>query len=661
MAENQKIRLKPLPEALAAAKPATAHTIQKNNSIMAALPLEDRKSFENACRGFLASISPLTIVRPTDGKKTYDLTGLSFLAENAPSTANPSLWRQAQLNALNHGLFEVTDGVYQVRSFDLGNMTLVRGETGWIVIDPLTSAESSKAALQLAFEHLGKRPVVAVIFTHSHVDHFAGIHGVIDPEDVASGKIAVIAPDHFVKASLSENVLAGNVMRRRAIYMYGNTLPHSPLGFITNGLGALLSMGSTGFVVPTDIVRETGESRMIDGVEIMFEMTPDSEAVSEFVFYFPRFRALCMSEITSHHLHNVYTPRGAQVRDALAWANHINGAIELFGNKTEVLFASHHWPVWGRTSVNDFLKQQRDLYKYIHDQTLRLANHGFNKEEIAEQLKLPQSLSQNFSNRDYYGTVSHNAKAVYVKYLGYFDGNPANLNPLPQTDAATHYVDFMGGPEAVIDKARLSFDRGEYRWVAQVMNHVVMSNPDHIPARALLADAYEQLGYQAESGPWRNFYLTGALELRFGIPAASSEKISKNIVSGMPLENVFQALAIRLNGPKAEGKRFAFNIHFTDLGQPYLMTVENAVLNAFSNRRDPHPTATLTLSALDFKYLMTGLTRATDLMDAGKLAVDGDAAALIDFAGLLDQFNQHFPIVTPRDRQNSPGGHDPLP
>ncbi len=544
-----------LPEELSHPKPASEHTIKKNAAVLKELPFEDRGSFENAGRGFIASISPLTITRPTDGKITYDLSDLSFLTGEAPSTANPSLWRQAQLNALHHGLFEVVDGIYQVRSFDLGHMTLVRGETGWIVIDPLTSTESSQAALDLANKHLGHRPVRAVIFTHSHADHFAGVLGVIDPEEVTSGKVAVIAPDQFVKAALSENVLAGNVMRRRANYMYGHSLPHSPQGFITNGLGALLSLGSTGFVVPTDIIKETGETRVVDGVEIVFQMTPDTEAVSEFVFYLPQFRALCMSEITSHHLHNVYTPRGAQVRDALAWSNQINQSIDLFGDKLEVQFGSHHWPVWGQEAVIEYLKQQRDLYKYIHDQTLRLANHGYTKEEIAEQLKLPESLARNFSNRDYYGTVSHNAKAVYVKYLGYFDGNPANLNPLPPVEASRRYVDYMGGAEAVITKAQKSFDEGDYRWAAQVLNHVVLSEPDNAQARALLADTYEQMGYQAESGPWRNFYLTGALELRHGIPEASPGKMSPGMVQGLPLENVFQALAVRLNGPKAEGKR----------------------------------------------------------------------------------------------------------
>jgi alkyl sulfatase BDS1-like metallo-beta-lactamase superfamily hydrolase len=648
MAANDLTHPSALPEELAAPKPATEHTVKKNTAVLKELLFDDRRSFENAKRGFIASISPLTISRPTDGKITYDLSKLSFLSGEAPSTVNPSLWRQAQLNALYPGLFEVVEGIYQIRSFDLGHMTLVRGETGWIVIDPLTSAESAQAALQLADEHLGYRPVTAVIFTHSHADHFAGVLGVSSLEDFKNGNVAVIAPDGFVTASLSENVLAGNVMRRRSGYMYGSALPHSPQGFITNGLGAVLSQGSTGFVEPTDIIKKTGETRVIDGVEFVFQMTPDTEAVAEFVFYLPQFRALCMSEITSHHLHNVYTPRGAQIRDALAWSNQINESIDLFGDKLEVQFGSHHWPTWGREEVIEYLKQQRDLYKYIHDQTLRLANHGYTKEEIAEQLRLPATLARNFSNREYYGTVSHNAKGVYVKYLGWFDGNPTNLNPLPPKEAAKRYVNYMGGAEAIITQARKSFDQGEYRWVAQVMNHVVLSDPENIQARALLADAYEQLGYQAESAPWRNFYLSGAFELRHGLPAGRTEKMSKGMVQGVPLENMFKALAVRLNGPKAEGKRLAFNLVFTDLEQPYLMTVENSVLNAFRNQQDSHQTAKLKLSSLDFKYLMTGLITAADLFTEDKLVLEGDLERLLEFAGLFDQFNPFFPIVTPR-------------
>lgn len=638
-----------LPNDLAESKPATRHTQAANAAVLAALCFEDRRDFENASRGFIASLDPLTIKRLRDGKTIYDLSDMSFLSDDAPPSANPSLWRQAQLLTRYCGLFEIIEGIYQIRSFDLANMTLIRGKSGWIVIDPLTSAESSKAALDLANEHLGQRPVTAVIYTHSHIDHFGGVMGVIDPDDVASGRVAVIAPEHFVKESLSENILAGNVMQRRATYMYGNLLPHSPKDFITDGLGPDLSMGSVGFVAPTDIIKKTGETRVVDGVEVEFQMTPGSEAVSEFVFCFPQFGALCMSEITSRHLHNVYTPRGAQVRDALAWAYQINESIDRFGSRLEVLFASHHWPIWGREEAVNYLNKQRDLYKYIHDQTLRLANHGYTKEEIAEQLELPDSLAKEFYNRGYYGTVSHNAKAVYVKYLGYFDGNPANLNPLPPSESAKSYVNYMGGAEAVLAKARESFKNGEYRWVAEVMNHVVMADPEHIHARGLLADTYEQLGYQAESGPWRNFYLCGALELRRGVPRGSAPRMSEAVARGIPIENMFQAMAVRLNGPKAADKHFAFNIDFTDLDETYLMTLENAVLNAFPGRRDKEPSASLRLTSLNFKRLMIGAASASDMITDGILVLEGDPVLFDEFISLFDQFIRRFPIVTPRD------------
>jgi alkyl sulfatase BDS1-like metallo-beta-lactamase superfamily hydrolase len=633
-----------------ASKDATERTKRANAAMRSQLPFEDRQSFRNAARGFIATLDDVIITRPKDGKITYDLTDMKFLSEDAPDTANPSLWRQAQLNAFHHGLFEVVDGIYQVRSFDISNMTLVRGDTGWLIIDPLTSAESSKAALDLASRHLGSRPVVGVIYTHSHADHFAGVLGVIDPNDAVSGKVPVIAPEHFVKESLSETVMAGNVMHRRATYMYGNLLPHSPRGFITDSLGANLSIGTTGFIPPNDTVIETGETRTIDGIEIVFQMTPDTEAVSEFVFYLPQFKALCMSEITSHHLHNVYTPRGAQIRDALAWADQINTSIELFGDKLEVQFATHHWPTWGREAVTDYLEKQRDLYKYIHNETLRLANHGYTKEEIAEEITLPESLACDFSCRGYYGTVSHNSKAVYVKYLGYFDGNPAHLNPLPPVESAGRYVEYMGGAEAVIHKARCSFDEGDYRWVAEVLNHVVFAEPDHMQARALLADTYEQLGYQAESGPWRNFYLSGALELRHDVPIGSTVLVSKGTARGIPMENLFQIMGVCLNGPKAAGKVLSFNISFTDIKETYLMTVKNAVLNVFSGKQDPKANAKVNLSSQDFKFVMLGIAKAVDLIAAGNLTLEGDAAALIDFVGLFDQFKRRFPIVTPRPR-----------
>ncbi len=637
----------PLPPELAEPKSATPHTQRANARVRELLPFEDVRSFDNAAKGFIASIEPMTIARD-DGRVVFDLSKVGFLTGEAADTVNPSLWRQAQLNAQHTGLYEVVEGLYQVRSFDIANMTLIRGATGWIVIDPLTSAESSSAALQLANEHLGERPVVAVIHTHSHADHFAGVLGVVDADDVESGRVQVLAPEHYVNEALSENVLAGNVMNRRATYMYGNLLPASPTGFVTTGLGAAISMGSTGFVVPNDIVANTGETRTIDGIEIEFQMTPGTEAPAEMVFYFPQFKALCMSEITSHHLHNLYTPRGAQIRDALAWANQINESIELFGDRLEVQFASHHWPIWGRAEAIEFLEKQRDMYKYIHDQTLRLANHGYTKEEIAEQLRLPDSLGLEFSNRDYYGTVHHNARAVYVKYLGYFDGNPAHLYPLPPVEVGRRYVDCMGGADAVVEKAQASFEDGDYRWVVEVLNHVVMTDPEHIAARALQADALEQLGYQSESAPWRNFYLCGALELRQGLPPGSNFQASEGIARGMPLENLFQAMAVRLNGQRADGVVLKINLQFTDLDTPYLLSIDNAVLFAFPGKLSDAPTATLQLSSLDFKRLMLGIADAGDLLGEERMTIDGDIGALAQLAGMFDTFSRRFPIVTPR-------------
>ena len=636
-----------LPKEFISPKPATEATKKINQGFINKLDFTDRRSFDNAKKGFIATLNPITIAHDSGSRAAFDLEGLSFLNEEPAETVNPSLWRQAQLNALNHGLYEVVPGIYQIRSFDIANMTLIKSDSGWIIIDPLTSTEASRTGLALANKELGERPVVAVIITHSHADHFAGILGVMSHEDAESGKVAMIAPEHFVNEALSENVLAGNVMSRRATYMYGNLLTSSPTGFVTTGLGAALSMGNTGFIIPNDLIKETGETRHIDGVDIEFQMTPGSEAPAEMVFYFPQFKALCMSEITSHHLHNLYTPRGAQVRDALAWAAQINESIDLFGDRLEVEFASHHWPIWGRQEAIEYLKKQRDMYKYIHDQTLRLANHGYIKEEIAEQIKLPESLGKEFYNRDYYGTVHHNARAVYVKYLGFFDGNPATLFPLPPTEVATRYLEFMGGADAIVEKARGCFDAGDYRWVAEVLNHVVMAEPDHFNARALQADTLEQLGYQSESGPWRNFYLCGALELRQGLPKGAAFGATASMAKSMPLENLYQTMAVRLNGPSADGLVIHLNLDFTD-SEPTLLSIENAVLHAFTGKQHQKPNATLRMSAVNFKFMMTGNTDAMKLLESGELEMSGDFEALGKFRELFDQFERRFPIVTPR-------------
>ena len=583
-----------------------------------------------------------------DGSKTYTLEDLEFLEGDCPDSVNPSLWRQAQLNANYTGLFEVCPGIYQVRSFDIANITFVMGETGWIVVDALTSAESSRAALQLVNEQLGERPVKGIIITHSHADHFAGILGIFNAEESATKELPIIAPLDFTKEALSENVLAGNVMNRRATYMYGNLLKSSPTGFVTTGLGARLSMGSTGFLEPTDTITETGEKRMIDGIEFEFQMAMDTEAPSEMMFYLPKFKALCTAEVTSHNLHNLYTPRGALIRDALNWSGKIDEAIRLFSDRTDVQFGCHHWPMWGKERVISFLKKQRDLYKFIHDQTLRLANKGFSKEEIAEQIKLPQSLSQEFFNRDYYGTVHHNSKAVFVRYLGYFDGNPSTLYERPPVERAIRYVEWMGGPAKILEKARESFDSGDYRWTAEVLNHVVMADEKHEEARCLLADTLEQLGYQSESATWRNFFLCGALELRDGLPPTRDFVPSSGMAAGIPIDQVFKTMAVRLLPDQVDGEVIQVGIDLTD-DAPYLLSIENCVLNYWREVSLSDASAILRISSNDFKALMLGILDAMTLINEGRLEIKGDANILMRFGTLFDQFPRRFPIVTPRE------------
>ena len=636
-----------LPVDQAEEKPASTFTQDMQEKVLRSLPFDDRRSFENASKGFIATLDPLTIKKP-DGSPVLDLSKFDFLNNDAPPTVNPSLWRQAQLNVQHTGLFEVVEGIYQVRAFDISNMTLIQGETGWIIVDPLTSSESSRAALGLANEKIGHRDVVAVIHTHSHADHFAGVFGVISPEQAENGSISIVAPEHFVDESLSENVIAGNAMGRRATYMYGNLLEPSETGFVSTGLGAALSLGTTGFAVPNDTIKETGETRIIDGIEFEFQMTPGTEAPAEFVFFLPQFSALCMSEITSHHLHNVYTPRGAQVRDALAWSEQINESIDRYGEKLTVQFASHHWPIWGQTEAIDYLEKQRDLYKYIHDQTMRLANKGFNKEEIAEQIELPDALGQEFFNRDYYGTVHHNSRAVYVKYLGYFDGNPATLYPLPRAESSEKYVEYMGGIEAMYRKALEDFNKGEYRWVAELLNHAVSVEPEHQASRSLLADTYEQLGYQSESAPWRNFYLCGAKELRHGVPAGSIYSASEGTIRGMPLDNLFKAMAVRLIPAKVDGLDLAINLNFTDLTDQFRLEIRNSVLRGFRNLTKKEAPTELVLSSINFKRMMSGLITAAELIKSDDMKIIGDAETLLPLPTYFDSFQRRFPLVIPQ-------------
>ncbi|MSY23070.1 MAG: MBL fold metallo-hydrolase, partial [Actinobacteria bacterium] len=492
-------------------KPASESTILANAAAQSRYNFEDTADFDRARRGLLLQIESGAINSEL-GVPVWDPSQYEFVSGESPDSVNPSLWRQAALNNI-HGLFEVVPGIYQVRGYDISNISFIRSDTGWIVIDPLTVAETAAAARKLIDSHFGPLPIVAVIYTHSHADHYGGIRGIVTDEEVKSGQIRIIAPEGFLEAAVSENVTAGPAMTRRAMYMYGVLLPVGPLGHVDAGLGKTIPiLGSRGLITPTQSITQSGEVLEIDGVPIEFQLTPGTEAPAEMNFYFPSYRAVCMAENCAATLHNVYTPRGAEIRDSLSWSKYIDDAIDLFLDRSDVAFASHHWPRWGQADMLAFLSGQRDIYRYLHDQTMRLANHGHTANEIAEMLALPDAIADEWFNRDYYGTVSHNVKAVYQRYLGWFDANPAHLHELPQVDSAKKFVEYMGGADAVLERATEDFNRGEYRWVAQVVNHLVFADPTSQSARELQADALEQLGYQSESGPWRSFYLTGASE-----------------------------------------------------------------------------------------------------------------------------------------------------
>ncbi len=632
----------------AESKDATEATQSANAAVLRQLPFADQQDFEFAQRGFIARPKSL-IIKDANGKTVWDMESYNFIGRNkmAPDTINPSLWRIAQLNTIA-GLFKVSDRIYQVRGFDLSNITFIQGDTGWIVFDPLISAEAAKAAYDLVTDNLGKRPVLAVVYSHSHVDHFGGVRGVVDEADVRAGKVMIFAPEGFMEHAISENVTAGNAMSRRAIYMYGALLPRDEKGGVSTGLGQTTSTGTAGLLAPTDIITKTGQEVKLDGVTMVFQMTPGTEAPAEMNTWFPQFKALWMAENCTATLHNLYTLRGAEVRDGKKWANYLDEAIDLYGKDAQFVFQAHHWPRWGNAYVVDYMQKTRDAYKYIHDQTVRLMNHGYTSTEIAEMLEFPAELSQLWYLRGYYGTVKHDAKAVYQKYLGWYDANPANLDPLPPEPAAKKFVEYMGGSAAVIEKARKDFAAGNYRWVTQVMNQVVFADPDNREARELEADALEQLGYQAESGPWRNAYLQGAFELRNGIPkAAGSNTASPDVLRAMPPEMLFDYLAIRLNGPKASGKKLVLNFTFPDLKSRYVLTVENGVLNYAAGRQSLVADASIITTKENLDSLLTKQASLNQKIASGEFRIDGNKEALAELFDLLDTFPFWFNIVTP--------------
>ncbi|WP_243247332.1 alkyl/aryl-sulfatase [Pseudomonas maioricensis] len=629
-------------------KPASVATKEANDALLKELPFNDKTSFELAHKGFIAPL-PSTVIKGSSGNVIWDPAKYSFIkeGEQAPDTTNPSLWRQSQLINIS-GLFEVTDGIYQVRNYDLSNMTIVEGKEGITVFDPLISTETAKAALDLYYQHRPKKPVVAVIYTHSHIDHYGGVRGVVNEDDVKAGKVKIYAPLGFLEHAVAENVMAGTAMSRRASYMYGNLLPPASTGQLGAGLGTTTSAGTVTLIPPTDIIKTTGETHIIDGLTYQFLYAPGSEAPAEMLYYIKEKKALNTAEDSTHTLHNTYSLRGAKIREPLPWSKYLNESLKLWGDDVQVMYAMHHWPVWGNKEVREQLSSQRDMYRYINDETLRLINKGYTMVEIAEQFKLPKEIANKFSNRGYYGSVNHNVKATYVLYLGWFTGNPASLNELPPEEGGKHYVEMMGGEEAVLKKAKEYMDKGEFRWVAEVVNHVVFANPSNQAAKNMQADALEQLGYQAESGPWRNFYLTGAKELREGVmKLPTPDTASPDTVRAMDLDLFFDFLAMRLNGPKADGKRLSLNFDFTDLKQQYSVEMGNGVLNHTEGVVAKDADAKVTLTRDTLNKIVLKETSLKDALASGGIKVDGTQGKLEELVSYMDDFDFWFNIVTP--------------
>jgi linear primary-alkylsulfatase len=629
-------------------KEASPSVIAQQSAMLDALPFSDTSDFDDAARGFLGTIEHARIAN-TQGRVVWSLEPYGFLSEEkAPATVNPSLWRQSRLN-MNHGLFEVVPGVYQVRGLDIANMTLIEGDSGVIVVDTLTSIEGARAAMELYFKHRGKRPVAAVIFTHTHTDHYGGARGVLDDATLAGGNVPIIAPNLFMEHVVSENVIAGPAMLRRAQYQFGPFLAKGPRGQVDCGLGKTMAAGAVKLLRPTDLIMQTGDKRVIDGVEFEFQMAPNTEAPAEMHFYVPRYKLLNLAENCTHNFHNLLPFRGAEVRDALIWSRYLGEALQMWGGKAEAMCGQHHWPVWGRERIDTMIRQQRDLYKFAHDQTIRLMNHGLTAAEIAEVIKLPASLEAAWHGRGYYGHIRHNVKAVYQKYLGWYDANPVNLDPLPPVEAGKKYVEYMGGADAILARARADFAKGEFRFVAQAVSHLVFADPDNQAARAMLADTLEQLGYAAESATWRNAYLFGAQELRQGMPKTPPRPpLPIETVAALRTGQLWDLLGIRLNGPKAEGKHIVLNWNFADTGESFVLTLENCALTYVEGAQAAAADASFTLARSALNEVIAKQTSFPEAVAGGKIKFTGNAMRLGELMGLMDDFPRMFEIVEPK-------------
>ncbi|MBS0273344.1 MAG: MBL fold metallo-hydrolase [Proteobacteria bacterium] len=606
---------------------------------------DDRKDFDFASRGFIATRKDLRIMRD-DGKfAAFDASTYGFLAGEAPPTANPSLWRQAQI-LTQHGLFKVHERIYQVRGFDVSTVSFIDAGSGWIVVDPLTSVEVARAALDLVSEHVAKKPVLAVIYSHSHVDHYGGVGGVTNAADAASGKVKVIAPEGFLEHAVSENIIAGPAMLRRARFQFGLTLPRDAEGEMTSGLGPCPSLGSLSLIAPNALVTHTGQEIAIGDVTMVFQLTPGTEAPAEMNFYLPQFRALFMAENANLTMHNLLPARGALVRDAKAWADYLTEAIRLFAGKSDVMFAAHGIPRFGRQEIEAFLSNHRDAYKFLHDQTVRLMNSGLTSSEIAEELALPEVLAKQWFNRGYYGTMSHNSKAIYQRYLGWYDANPANLNPLPPEPAAKKYVEAMGGAAKVMVLAEKAEGAGDLRWAATLLNHAVFADDRNQAARDQLAGIYTKLAFEAEAGTWRNIYLTGAQELRQGPVPLPAGGFSPDVLSATTTSMLLDFAAVRVNPEKAE-KPFRINIELTDRKEKHLITAGNGVLIHEEGVSDPDAGATVRMKRPDLLMTLFAGMPYRARIDSGDIAVEGDVSLYGALVGLIEPVTPNFPIVTP--------------
>lgn len=623
---------------------ATEATKKANADFGARLPIADQTDFENANRGFLAKIEEPILNE--DGSVAWDVNQFDFVKGDAPDTVNPSLWRQGKLNSI-HGLFEVMPGIYQFRGYDLAQMTLIAGKKGWIIVDPLTTPAPAKAGLALANKTLGKRPVSAVLFTHSHGDHYGGAYGVINKLDLANDKVQIIAPHGFVRESIGEAVVAGTAMSRRVQFQFGTSLPAGKTGHVGGGLGQALSRGDVALVPPTKSIGEDGETLTIDGITFEFMDASETEAPAEFVFYLPQFKALHSAEVATRTFHNVLTPRGALVRDTLKWSKIIDAMYAKYGAKSDVLLASHHWPTWGSENVQTALRNQRGLYRYVHDQTMRQANQGATMHELAENIGEPDFAKTDFGVRDYYGTLNHNSKAVYQRYFGWWDAVPATYHQLPPAEASKKYVTAMGGTDKALAVGEKAFESGEYRWAATVFNHIVFADPANEAAKKWLASSYEQLGFQAEAGTWRNIYLVGAKELREGNKSSGTVNSSNaKVLNSIAAIDLFDAIATRFNPAKMQGEGGIIQFTFADRKEAVNVDLGKSVLFPRAGQAEA-ATAQIGISRADFTRVLLRQVKPLELIQSGTMTVSGDTALMAAMFGALDPVDSQFNIVTP--------------